>query len=58
MIIEDVADIFTAMGRRIDMVATGPMPGRTPINVPTNTPIKQANKLGGSKLIEKPYKML
>ena len=36
------------------MVATGPMPGKTPISVPTKTPTKQAKRLAGVKHTEKP----
>jgi hypothetical protein len=32
-------------GRRREMVATGPIPGRTPIRVPINTPKKQKKRL-------------
>ena len=34
------------MGSRIDIAPTGPMPGRTPIRVPTSTPMKQARRFG------------
>jgi hypothetical protein len=54
MMMAEVADILKLMGRRIDMVATGPSPGRTPISVPIKTPIKQAKRLPSSKLTEKP----
>jgi hypothetical protein len=33
--------ILKVIGRRIEMVATGPIPGKTPINVPSRTPAKQ-----------------
>lgn len=41
----DVGLIPKVRGIRIEMVPTGPIPGRTPIRVPINTPIKQYNKL-------------
>ena len=34
-------------GKRIEMAPTGPIPGRTPINVPNKTPIKQNRILAG-----------
>jgi len=34
-------------GSSIAMVATGPIPGRTPISVPRTQPIRQYNKLIG-----------
>jgi hypothetical protein len=33
--------IWKVMGKRRDIVPTGPMPGRTPIRVPVKTPMKQ-----------------
>src|SRR5262245_17972576 len=37
------------------MVATGPMPGSTPISVPTNTPTKQASRFPGASATARPY---
>jgi hypothetical protein len=37
----EIAGILKVMGKRMDMVATGPMPGRTPMSVPRRTPRKQ-----------------
>jgi hypothetical protein len=54
MMIAEVAVILKLTGSRIDMVATGPNPGNTPIRVPMKTPTKQENKLWGSKLTENP----
>jgi hypothetical protein len=54
MMMAEVAVILKLMGRRIDMVATGPSPGRTPTSVPIKTPTKQAKRVLGSKLTEKP----
>ena len=42
-------------GNRIDMVATGPMPGSTPTRLPTSTPRKQYIRLCGSSATPKPY---
>jgi hypothetical protein len=35
-------------GSSIAMVATGPMPGRTPISVPRNTPTRHMMMLNGT----------
>jgi hypothetical protein len=45
MIIEVVKSIPKVTGKRMEMVATGPIPGRTPIKVPINTPKKQKKRL-------------
>jgi hypothetical protein len=37
----DAGLIPKVTGRSIEMVPTGPIPGRTPIRVPMKTPIKQ-----------------
>ena len=36
------------------MVATGPMPGSTPISVPSTQPMKQYSRLIGVKATPKP----
>jgi len=36
------------------MVATGPIPGRTPMRVPNTAPKKQKNRLKGWSPTEKP----
>ena len=41
-------------GSRIEMPASGPMPGSTPTSVPTRQPRKAYHKLLGSKATEKP----
>jgi len=33
------------------MAATGPNPGKTPVNVPTSTPIKQRERFSGWKAV-------
>jgi len=45
MIIEVTGFIPKVMGNRREMVATGPIPGRTPIKVPIRTPKKQNKRL-------------
>src|SRR5262249_53867749 len=42
------------MGKSIAMVATEPMPGRTPISVPTRAPIRQNSRFQGVAATEKP----
>jgi hypothetical protein len=39
--------IWKVEGRRREMVATGPNPGKTPTRVPIRTPKKQKNRLLG-----------
>ena len=46
--------ILNVSGSKSAMVATGPIPGNTPISVPKNTPMKHDNKLMGSRATEKP----
>jgi hypothetical protein len=41
MIIANRGGALIVKGRRSDIVPTGPIPGRTPINVPIKTPAKQ-----------------
>ena len=42
-------------GNKIEMVASGPMPGNTPTMLPTSTPMKHHIRLCGSKATPKPY---
>src|SRR5947208_3627068 len=42
-------------GSRIEMVASGPMPGSTPTMLPTSTPTKHQSRLCGSSATPKPY---
>jgi hypothetical protein len=53
-----VAEIPYVTGKRIDIVATGPSPGRTPIRVPMKTPMKQKKRLLGSQATLKPVMRL
>jgi len=41
----EVGLIPKVRGKSIEIVPTGPIPGRTPIRVPINTPAKQYNRL-------------
>ena len=41
MIIAATGGTLKVSGKSIAMVANGPMPGSTPIKVPTSTPTKQ-----------------
>jgi hypothetical protein len=42
------------IGNSMAMVATGPMPGRTPMRVPRSAPIKQKRRFAGVVTAEKP----
>src|SRR5499427_11136237 len=42
-------------GSKIEMVASGPIPGSTPTMLPTSTPTKHHKILCGSKATPKPY---
>jgi hypothetical protein len=44
MIVAVTGEIPIVIGRRIAIVPTGPIPGRTPINVPRNTPTRQKKR--------------
>jgi hypothetical protein len=48
--------ILKVPGRRSEIVATGPIPGKTPTKVPKRTPIKQNNRLMGCKTMLKPIR--
>jgi hypothetical protein len=54
MIMEAAGEALIENGTRRATVAAGPIPGRTPINVPKNTPMKQNRRLMGIKATEKP----
>jgi hypothetical protein len=41
MMMAPTGDILKVAGRSMEIVATGPTPGRTPIKVPIKTPTKQ-----------------
>ncbi len=42
-------------GRSKAIAATGPNPGKTPVNVPTNTPIKQKTRFKGFDAMINPF---
>ena len=52
--IDAVGDIAYVTGSSSDIVATGPIPGSTPISVPTKTPTKHANRLPGVRVTPRP----
>src|SRR5215471_6939146 len=58
MMIEAVGESAYVAGSSKDIVATGPIPGRTPMSVPTNTPTKHARRLPGARVTVKPYARL
>jgi hypothetical protein len=41
-------------GSSIEIVATGPSPGRTPTRVPIKTPIRQCRRFTGCRDMENP----
>jgi hypothetical protein len=45
MMIAEVGESLKVAGRRREMVAAGPSPGRTPMSVPMRTPIKHKTRL-------------
>jgi hypothetical protein len=47
IMIAEIGDIRKVAGKRIDIAPTGPIPGRTPTNVPNETPTKQNRILAG-----------
>src|SRR3954464_2150798 len=54
MISADTGFRLNVIGSSIAMVATGPTPGRTPISVPSRTPIRQYSRLNGVIATPKP----
>jgi hypothetical protein len=46
------------IGSRIEMVATGPNPGSTPIMVPRKTPRKPYMRFSGESAVENPRTIL
>jgi hypothetical protein len=58
MIILEFTSRWKVAGRRRDMAAGGPKPGKTPTSVPIRTPIKQNKRFEGSRAILNPIKML
>src|SRR3954465_3344531 len=58
MISADTGGSAYAAGRSMAMVATGPMPGSTPISVPSRQPMKQYSRLIGVKATPNPMERL
>src|SRR4249919_687882 len=54
MIMACVAFSPNVTGNRMEMPASGPMPGKTPTSVPTKQPRNAYHRLVGSKATEKP----
>lgn len=54
MMIAEVGPIGKVRGSKMAMVAVGPSPGRTPINVPIMTPMKHAKRLSTVNVVLKP----
>jgi len=51
MIREETGERPKVVGSNMAIAPVGPIPGRTPINVPINTPTKQYRKFTGWKTI-------
>src|SRR6478735_8126690 len=58
MISADTGGSAYVAGSSIAMVATGPMPGSTPIRVPSTQPMKQYSRLTGVTATPKPVMRL
>src|SRR5512137_3102337 len=58
MISADTGGSVNVTGSSIAMVATGPMPGSTPISVPSSTPKKQYSRLVADSATPKPMPRL
>src|SRR5260221_1174089 len=58
MISAEIGGTLKVTGSSIAMVATGPMPGSTPISVPSTQPIRQNNRLSGVIATPKPITRL
>ena len=54
VLIAGTGGIPKVSGSRMEMVATGPIPGSTPTRLPTSTPRKQYIRLCGSSATPKP----
>src|SRR4029077_8128360 len=54
MISPEVGSRWNVSGNSIAMVAIGPMPGRTPINVPISAPASAKNRFAGVSATPKP----
>jgi hypothetical protein len=54
MISEETGSSWKVIGSSMAMVAVAPMPGSTPISVPSSTPMRQKNRFSGEAAVEKP----
>jgi hypothetical protein len=51
---ETGSPIWKVIGRSMAMVAVAPMPGSTPISVPSSTPIRQNSRFHRVEAVAKP----
>src|SRR5215212_5300829 len=58
MMSADTGARLKVIGSSMAMVATGPMPGRTPIRVPSITPMRQYSRFIGEMATPKPMTRL
>src|SRR5262245_15407862 len=58
MISEPAGDMVKVIGSSMAMVAVGPIPGSTPIRVPSNVPMKQLRMLTGRNAVWSPVRRL
>ena len=58
MMIEETGGVLKIIGRRREMVAEGPRPGRMPTRVPMRTPRKQYKRFVGVRKMLNPYARL
>src|SRR6218665_260254 len=54
MMSEETGSSWKVIGRSMAMVAVAPMPGSTPIRVPSSTPIRQNKRFSGEAAVAKP----
>jgi len=55
MITAETGDNLKVTGRRREMAAFAPSPGKTPTRVPTRTPVKQNRRFSGWVAMDNPY---
>src|SRR4051812_16151869 len=54
MMSDDTGESWKVIGSSMAMVAVAPMPGSTPIRVPSSTPIRQKSRFSGVAAVAKP----
>ena len=54
MMIAPVGGSWKVSGNKMEIAPTGPIPGKTPINVPIKQPPKISARFGSSKATDKP----